>query len=98
METQLKRREILKTGMAAAIIGGLGVSTTTSSAETMDQAILQKAYDNGFQFEKDYHGCAQCVVGAVYTLFPEMRSEDIFRAANAQGGGDCLKTLFQSEK
>jgi len=61
----------------------------------MDENILKKAYDLGFEFEKTYHGCAQCVIGAVYQLFPEMRSEDIFRAANAQAGGMGLTSKGQ---
>lgn len=61
----------------------------------MDETMLKKAYDLGYEFEKTYHGCAQCVIGAVYTLFPEMRSEDIFRAANAQAGGMGLTAKGQ---
>ena len=61
----------------------------------MDQTILKKAYDLGFEFERNYHGCAQCVIAAVYELFPEMRSEDIFRAANAQAGGMGLTSKGQ---
>jgi len=57
--------------------------------------ILNKAYDLGYQFEREYHGCAQCVIGAVYQLFPEMRSEDIFRAANAAAGGTGLTSQGQ---
>lgn len=61
----------------------------------MDQDILKKAYDLGFEFEKNFHGCAQCVIGAVYEVFPEMRSEDIFRAATAQAGGMGLTSKGQ---
>ena len=61
----------------------------------MDESILKKAYDLGYEFERTYHGCAQCVIGAVYRLFPEMRNEDIFRAANVQGGGMGLTSKGQ---
>lgn len=61
----------------------------------MDESILKKAYDLGYEFERTYHGCAQCVIGAVYQIFPQMRSEDIFRAANAQGGGMGLTSIGQ---
>lgn len=61
----------------------------------MDETILKKAYDLGFEFERRYHGCAQCVIGAVYQIFPQMRSEDIFRAANAQAGGMGLTSTGQ---
>jgi len=61
----------------------------------MNNSMLDKAYQLGFDFEKKYHGCAQCVIAAVYQLFPQMRSEDIFRAANAQGGGFGLTSHGQ---
>jgi C_GCAxxG_C_C family probable redox protein len=61
----------------------------------MDESILQKAYDLGHAFERNYHGCAQCVIGAVYQIFPQMRNEDIFRSANTQAGGLGLSTLGQ---
>lgn len=61
----------------------------------MDQSILEKAYNLGFEFEKTHHGCAQCVIGTVYELIPEMRNEDIFRAANVQGGGMGLTSKGQ---
>ena len=48
---------------------------------------LADAYKRGFEFEKEYHGCAQCAVGALYEVFPELRNEDIFRAASGLGGG-----------
>jgi C_GCAxxG_C_C family probable redox protein len=57
--------------------------------------ILQKAYQFGYDFERRYHGCAQCVIAGVYQLFPEMTSEDIFRSANAQGGGLGLTSRGQ---
>ena len=49
--------------------------------------VLKSAYERGFAFEKTYHGCAQCAVGALYDLFPELRNDDIFRAASGLGGG-----------
>jgi C_GCAxxG_C_C family probable redox protein len=61
----------------------------------MDEQLLQRAYDLGYEFERKYHGCAQCVIGAVYQIFPAMRSEDIFRAANAQAGGMGLTSKGQ---
>lgn len=61
----------------------------------MEQDILRKAFDLGFEFEKNYHGCAQCVIGAVYELFPEMYNEDIFRSASGLAAGTGLSTLGQ---
>lgn len=54
---------------------------------TDKDAFLNKAYERGFEFEKQYHGCAQCAVGALYEIFPELRNDDIFRAAGGLGGG-----------
>lgn len=53
----------------------------------MVKNIEEKAYDAGFAYERDYGGCAQCVIGPLYELFPELRNEDIFRSASALGGG-----------
>ncbi len=61
----------------------------------MDSRMPQAAYELGYDFEKKYHGCAQCVIAAVYQLFPKMRSDDIFRSANAQGGGMGLTSQGQ---
>jgi len=59
--------------------------------------ILKKAYQMGFDFERRHHGCAQCVIAAVYQLFPEMTNEDIFRSSNAQGGGLGLTSRGQCD-
>jgi C_GCAxxG_C_C family probable redox protein len=61
----------------------------------VDSSILETAYELGYDFEKKYHGCAQCVIAAVYQLFPKMRNDDIFRSANAQGGGMGLSSQGQ---
>ncbi|MBN1829772.1 MAG: C_GCAxxG_C_C family protein [Deltaproteobacteria bacterium] len=58
----------------------------------MEKDLLEKAYDVGFAFEQDYGGCAQCVIGALYQLFPDLRNEDVFRSATALGGGIGLTT------
>jgi C_GCAxxG_C_C family probable redox protein len=61
----------------------------------MDEDILKQAFDHGFEFEKNYHGCAQCVIGAIYEIFPEMHNEDIFRSASGLAAGTGLSTLGQ---
>ncbi|HOO90560.1 MAG TPA: C-GCAxxG-C-C family protein [Syntrophales bacterium] len=60
-----------------------------------DQDIRKKAYKKGFQFEREYHGCAQCVVGALYEIFPELRNGDIFRSASGLAAGTGLTTKGQ---
>ena len=51
------------------------------------ETIKEVAYQDGFDYEKKFHGCAQCAVGALYEVFPELRNEDVFRAAGGLGGG-----------
>ncbi len=58
----------------------------------MYQNKMQNAYDMGFAFEKDYGGCAQCVIGALYKLYPDLKNEDIFKSATGLGGGIGLTT------
>lgn len=52
-----------------------------------DEELLKRAYTLGFEFEKKYHGCAQCAIGALYEIFPELRNDAIFRAAGGLGAG-----------
>ena len=54
-----------------------------------DRAIPQKAYKLGFQYEKVYKGCSQCVLAAVQDLFGE-RNDDVFQAASGLAGGAGL--------
>jgi C_GCAxxG_C_C family probable redox protein len=61
----------------------------------MEKRNAQTGYERGFEFERQYHGCAQCVVGAVYEVFPEMRNADIFRAASGLAAGTGLTTTGQ---
>lgn len=55
---------------------------------------LSDAYKRGFEFEKEYHGCAQCAVGALYEVFPELRNEDIFRAASGLAKEPVIKNFL----
>jgi C_GCAxxG_C_C family probable redox protein len=52
-----------------------------------DEELLKQAYAAGFESEKRYHGCAQCTIAALYEIFPELRNDDIFRAAGGLGAG-----------
>lgn len=53
--------------------------------------ILDEAEAKGYEFEKTYHGCAQCVLGVLMEVF-DMRQPDAFRAATGLGGGVGLST------
>jgi C_GCAxxG_C_C family probable redox protein len=52
----------------------------------------QRAYEKGFLYEREFGGCAQCVIGALYELYPEIKNSDIFLSATALGGGIGLTT------
>jgi C_GCAxxG_C_C family probable redox protein len=50
------------------------------------EELLQEAEATGHEFEKVYHGCAQCVLGTIMNLF-QVAQPDAFRAATGLGGG-----------
>lgn len=52
-----------------------------------------KAYEAGFEFERDYGGCAQCAIASLYRIFPELKNEEVFRSATGLGAGVGLTTL-----
>ena len=56
----------------------------TSGKENLE-ATLKKAYDLGFEYEKVYKGCSQCVLAAIQDLFG-VRNDDVFRAASGLAG------------
>jgi len=47
---------------------------------------IKKAYDLGFQYEKDYHGCAQSTIAAVQDSLG-LRNDFVFKAASGLAGG-----------
>ena len=53
----------------------------------MNSKFFSNPYQTGFQFEREYHGCAQCAVAALYDVFPELTQSEVFRAASGLGGG-----------
>ena len=55
----------------------------------------RQGFERGFEFEKNYHGCAQCVIGAMYEVFPGMRNLDVFKSASGLGAGTGLSTAGQ---
>lgn len=56
------------------------------------QRLLDRAYEAGFRYERDYHGCAQAMVGALQEVLG-IENPDIFRAASGLGGGIGLSCL-----
>lgn len=47
---------------------------------------MRIAHDNGFRYEADYHGCAQCTIAAIQDALG-LRNDTVFRAASCLGGG-----------
>jgi C_GCAxxG_C_C family probable redox protein len=63
--------------------------------EKQKQELMEKAYRLGFEFEKTYRGCSQCIIAAVHDTLG-LRDDAVFKAAtglSAGGGltgmGDC---------
>lgn len=51
------------------------------------EKLLKKAYEKGFEFEKTYHGCAQCTIAALQEFIDI--DDSVFKAATALAGGLC---------
>ncbi|MBN2325460.1 MAG: C_GCAxxG_C_C family protein [Spirochaetes bacterium] len=51
-----------------------------------DEERIKKAYELGFEYEREYYGCSQCTVAAVSEAL-EVRNDFIFKAASGFAGG-----------
>lgn len=51
--------------------------------------LAEKAYFSGFEYEKQHHGCAQCVIAALQDVLElrDERSDAVFKAATSLEGG-----------
>jgi C_GCAxxG_C_C family probable redox protein len=58
----------------------------TKSKKGNADEILKKAFDLGFQYEKVYRGCSQCILAAIQDLF-QKKNDEVFRAASGLAGG-----------
>jgi C_GCAxxG_C_C family probable redox protein len=58
----------------------------TKPGKRNEEEFLKKAFDLGFQYEKVYRGCSQCVLAAIQDLFQE-KNDEVFRAASGLAGG-----------
>jgi C_GCAxxG_C_C family probable redox protein len=56
--------------------------------EVSKKDLLEKAYNLGFENEKVYRGCSQCVIAAIQDTL-DIRDDSVFKAATglAAGGG-----------
>jgi len=61
-------------------------------SKTDKEELLNKAYEAGFRYERNYHGCAQALVGALQEVLG-IENPDVFRAASGLGGGVGLSCL-----
>jgi len=52
----------------------------------MHDDVAERAYCAGKQYEAEYHGCAQCVLGALQDAF-DARDDAVFQAATGLSGG-----------
>jgi len=51
--------------------------------------LLEKAYELGFEYEKTYKGCSQCVIAAIQDTL-EIRDDSVFKSATGLAGGGGL--------
>lgn len=56
--------------------------------EETKKGLLEKAYNLGFEYEKTYRGCSQCVIAAIQDTLG-IRDDSVFKAGTglAAGGG-----------
>jgi C_GCAxxG_C_C family probable redox protein len=60
----------------------------------MDQkekdALINKAYELGFEYERAYRGCAQCAIAGMYDAMG-IKNDEVYKAGSglAGGGGEC---------
>jgi C_GCAxxG_C_C family probable redox protein len=57
--------------------------------EKVRQALLDKAYELGFEYEKVYRGCSQCVIAAIQDTL-DIRDDSVFKAGTGLAGGGGL--------
>jgi C_GCAxxG_C_C family probable redox protein len=51
--------------------------------------LLEKAYELGYRYEKDYRGCSQCALAAIYDTL-HINDDNVFKAATGFAGGGGL--------
>lgn len=99
----MDRRKLLKlsgAGVGLALVGGLASCNRQYAASRILQKddrislygdpeeFIQKAYELGVKYEKEYRGCARCTVAALQDALPFVaKSEELFRASTCLDGG-----------
>lgn len=57
--------------------------------ERREEEFMEKAYRLGFEYEKTYKGCSQCVIAAIQDTLG-IRDDAVFKAATGLAGGGGL--------
>ena len=57
--------------------------------EATKKKLLETAYSLGFEYEKTYRGCSQCVIAAIQDTL-DIRDDNVFKAATGLAGGGGL--------
>ncbi|MFH1982624.1 MAG: C-GCAxxG-C-C family protein [Pseudomonadota bacterium] len=52
-----------------------------------EMELLDDVEAKAARFEKDYHGCAQCVLAVLMETFPQIRNPEAFKSATGLAGG-----------
>ena len=56
------------------------------------EALLEKAYKLGFEYEKTYRGCSQCVIAAIQDTL-DIQDDNVFKSATGLAGGVGLSGI-----
>jgi C_GCAxxG_C_C family probable redox protein len=56
------------------------------------EALLEKAYQLGFEYEQTYRGCSQCVVAAIQDTL-DIQDDNVFKSASGLAGGIGLSGI-----
>jgi len=48
--------------------------------------LIEKAYNLGYEYEKEYRGCAQCTIAAVQDTL-NIKNDQVFKSASGLGAG-----------
>ncbi|MFQ6065852.1 MAG: hypothetical protein ACE5K3_01065 [bacterium] len=62
------------------------MSEKISDKKDSKQKVIAKAYQLGFEYEKEKHYCSQCVLATLQEVF-QIRNDEVFQAAHGLAGG-----------
>lgn len=54
--------------------------------EKSKEEILKKAYESGFNYEKEYGGCCQCAIAAIQDIL-DIKNDAVFKAGTGLAAG-----------